>query len=463
MFIPHQTDVGVSATVRPTLADLSSLLTSGEVTSRMLVERCLQRIADRDGQGDRVFRSVLAHSALRVADAMDILRSAGAEPSPFAGIPISVKDLFDIAGQPTPAGSNMLQTAIAAEQDAEGVARLRRAGFVVVGRTNMTEFAFSGLGINPHFGTPLNPWDRKRGRIPGGSSSGAAISVTDGMAHAALGTDTGGSCRIPAAFTGLVGFKPTARRVPLGGTLPLSPSLDSVGTLARSVACCASLDSVLAAEPIIRPVSALLDGLRFLVPTNVVLDDLDDHTALTFRSALSRLSGAGAVIIERPLPQISQIGPLNGKGGFTAAEAYAWHRELLAAREEEYDPRVSIRIKRGASQDAADYIALVDGRRRLVAETEVAAAGYDAILMPTVPLVAPFLDELRDDEAYTRANLLALRNPTVFNFLDGCAISLPMQEAGTLPVGLMIGHLAGHDRRVISIAQAVEEKLSNRV
>ncbi len=232
----------------PTLATLAADLESGRTTARKLVEDCLARIAEPAGEGDGTFIHVDRDAALAAADAMDGLRRVNAAPSRFAGIPVSIKDLFDIKGQVTRAGSRALDDSAPAEADAPVVARLKRAGFVVIGRTNMTEFAYSGIGINPHYGTPKGAWDRSVGHVPGGSSSGAAVSVVDQMAHGALGTDTGGSCRIPAAYNGIVGYKPTQRRVPLEGGVPLSFTLDSFGPLARSVACCATLDAVLAGE-----------------------------------------------------------------------------------------------------------------------------------------------------------------------------------------------------------------------
>ena len=240
----------MSATISntPTLATLAADLDSGRTSARKLVDECLAKIADSSGEGARVFIHVDAEAAIEAAEAMDRLREVKAAPSPFAGIPVSIKDLFDIKGQVTRAGSRALEDSAPAEADAPVVARLRRAGFIVIGRTNMTEFAYSGIGINPHFGTPKSAWNRNVGHVPGGSSSGAAVSVADGMAHGALGTDTGGSCRIPAAYNGIVGFKPTQRRVPLDGGVPLSFTLDSFGPLARIVACCAVLDAVLADE-----------------------------------------------------------------------------------------------------------------------------------------------------------------------------------------------------------------------
>ena len=279
-----------------TLEQCAQALADGTTTSRALTEECLGRIAEPSGEGTRAFTKVHAEQARAVADAMDMLRRAGRMPGRYAGIPVSLKDLFDIAGEPTPAGSRVLADAPPAKADAPVVQRMLAAGFVPVGRTNMTEFAFTGLGINPHYGTPLSPWDRASKRIPGGSSSGTAVSVSDGMAIAGLGTDTGGSCRIPAAFCGIVGYKPTARRVPVTGVLPLAPSLDSVGPLAPSVACCAVIDAVLAGDPPLAPVLASLQDLRLAVPTTIVLDGMDATVSSAFDRALSLLARAGARI-----------------------------------------------------------------------------------------------------------------------------------------------------------------------
>src|SRR5438876_8494786 len=280
----------------PTLASLAADLDTGRTTARKLVEECLARIADPAGEGARTFIHVDKDAALAAADAMDHLRKARAAPSPYAGIPVSIKDLSDIKGQVTRAGSPTLKDSAPAEADAPVVARLRRAGFVVIGRTNMTEFAYSGIGINPHYGTPKGAWQRNIGHVPGGSSSGAAVSVADGMAYGALGTDTGGSCRIPAAFNGIVGFKPTQRRVPLDGGVPLSSTLDSIGPLARSGGCCAVLDAVLADEPVKPLQPRAIRGMRLAVPTTVALDDLDDAVAKAFERALETLARQGALI-----------------------------------------------------------------------------------------------------------------------------------------------------------------------
>jgi aspartyl-tRNA(Asn)/glutamyl-tRNA(Gln) amidotransferase subunit A len=258
-----------------TLNQIAADLEAGKTTSRALVEECLAKIKDPAGEGSRTFTKVSGENALVIADLHDQLRKRGAAVSPYAGIPLSVKDLFDVAGDVTTAGSKVFADHAPAKADAPAVARLRAAGFVPVGRTNMVEFAFSALGVNPHYGTPKNPYDRKTGRIPGGSSSGAAVSLSDGMAHAALGTDTGGSCRLPAAMCGLVGFKPTQKRVPLDGCTPLSTTLDSAGPLGRNVEDCAILDSLLAAEPVALLPEVPLAGLRLGVPQTMLLDGLD--------------------------------------------------------------------------------------------------------------------------------------------------------------------------------------------
>jgi aspartyl-tRNA(Asn)/glutamyl-tRNA(Gln) amidotransferase subunit A len=442
-----------------TIQDAADALETGRVSARELVERCLARIADPGSEGGRVFITVYAEQARASADAMDALRRVGRAPSRYAGIPISLKDLFDVAGEVTRAGSRALDDAAPATAHAPVVARMLAAGFVPVGRSNMTEFAFSGLGINPHYGTPRSPWDRAAARIPGGSSSGAAVSVADGMALGALGTDTGGSCRIPAALCGVTGYKPTARRVPIAGVLPLAPSLDSVGPLARTVECCAILDAVLAGEAPARLTPASLPGLRLAVPQNVMLDGMDATVSASFERAVSRLSEAGARIVPTRFAAFDAIPAVNAKGGFAAAEAFAWHRDLLAERGALYDPRIRVRIARGEAQSGTDYVELLAARRRLVAEFDRATSGFDALLMPTCPLVPPRVAELEDDREYNRINLLLLRNTAFGNFLDRCAISLPCHRAGEAPVGLMLMGETMGDARLFAVAAAVEAVL----
>ncbi len=443
-------------------------LVQGATSSRELTEQALDA-ATGSSLAAATFTMVHAASARASADAADALRAAGLPMPPLAGLPVSIKDLFDEAGQVTRAGSRVLDSAAPAAADSAVVRRLRAAGAVIVGRTNMTEFAYSGLGLNPHHGTPLNPWDRGcgggSGRIPGGSSSGAAVSVTDGMAAAAIGTDTGGSVRIPSALCGLTGFKPTARRVPLTGVLPLSPTLDSVGPLAQSVACCALLDAVLAGEtpaPLRRVPAA---GLRVALPRTLVFDGADATVSAAFAAACTALSAAGVQIVEIDLPEFAELAHINHAGGFAAAEAWAWHAPLLAANEAGYDPRVAVRIRRGSSASAADYLELLAARRRWIAGVTQRLADVHAVLMilPTVPVVAPALAPLlASDDVYGSTNLLLLRNPTLINFLDGCALSLPCHRPSDAPVGLTLAAPGGHDAAVLAAGAALEAVLRAR-
>ena len=440
----------------PTLAALADDLAAGRTTARKLVEECIGRIADPTGEGQRTFIRVDKEAALEAADAMDRLRKAHAAPTRFAGIPVSIKDLFDIRGQVTRAGSRALEDSAPADKDATAVSRLRRAGFVVIGRTNMTEFAYSGIGINPHYGTPKSAWQRSVGHVPGGSSSGAAVSIADRMAYGALGTDTGGSCRIPAAYNGIVGYKPTQRRVPLDGGVPLSFSLDSFGPLANSVQCCATLDAVLADEPPPAIQRRPIKGMRLGVPTTVALDDLDDAVAKTFERSLATLSRAGALIEHIDVPEFLDVGVMNAKGGFAAAESYAWHRYLLTSKGDDYDPRVSSRILRGEGISAAEYIDLLNARRSLIARIALRLAPYDALVLPTTANTPPRIADLADDKAFTVANLRSLRNCTLINMIDGCAISLPAHREGEVPVGLMLASTGGSDRRIFELALGME-------
>lgn len=449
--------------VLPTIEHLSHELAAGRATAVALAEAALARARDAAGEGARVFTALGAERALAAARASDLLRAAGVVRSPLEGIPVSIKDLFDVAGEVTTAGSTVLRGAAPAARNAPVVERLIAAGAVIVGRTNMTEFAFSGLGLNPHYGTPANPWDRATRRIPGGSSSGAAVSVTDGMAAVAIGSDTGGSVRIPAALCGLAGFKPTQRRVPTEGALPLSTSLDSIGPLAASVRCCALTDAILAGQPPVPPPARALRDARLAVPDTVVLDGLEPPVAAAFEAALARLSAAGACIRHIAVPEFAELGRLHARGTLAGAEAWAWHRHLLAERAAEYDPRVGLRLQGGAQMSAADYIDLLAARRRWIAQVEARAAGFDALLLPTVPLLAPRIDALQaSDEAYFAANALILRNPTLINFLDGCALSLPCHEPGAAPVGLMLAAAGGQDRALLGLGEAVEQALRQR-
>ncbi|EDP63011.1 Amidase [alpha proteobacterium BAL199] len=442
------------------LTPIATLLTDlevGRTSATALLETALERAADPAGEGARVFVHQMVDTARAEAEASDGLRRAGVAPRPLEGLPISIKDLFDVRGHVTTAGSKVLADEPPAEVDAPIVARLRAAGAVLVGRTNMTEFAFSGIGINPHNGTPANPWDRDTRRIPGGSSSGAAVSVADGMATVGIGSDTGGSVRIPSGLCGLAGFKPTQRRVPTVGACALSPTLDSIGPLAPTVACAARVHQVMAGEPV-RPIGRRsVAGLRFAVPQSLVLEDLDGTTAQCFEAALSRLSAAGAVITEIPFKELLAISEANAKGGFAAVECYELHSRHVIRAPDLFDPRVVVRIRRAGEQSAVDYITLVRRRAEIQAACNAVTAPFDAVLMPTTARIAPPIAELEaSDEAFAKNNILMLRNCSVGNFLDRCAATVPVQEPGSAPVGLMLmGETMGDDA-LLSVSAAVE-------
>jgi aspartyl-tRNA(Asn)/glutamyl-tRNA(Gln) amidotransferase subunit A len=444
-----------------TVAGLSRDLAEGRTTSRKLVEEALARIADPAGEGVRAFLKVYAEEARAEAEHCDRLRRQGVVRSPVDGLPVSVKDLYDVAGDVTRAGSKLLAGAPPAQQDAPAVARLRAAGAVLVGRTNMVEFAFGTTGLNPHYGTPRNPWDRKTGRVPGGSSSGAAVAQADGMCAMALGSDTRGSIRQPAALCGVVGWKPTQRRVPLEGAFPLSYTLDTVGPLANSVSCCAAYDAVLSADAGAPP-ALPAKGLRLLLPRSSILDDLDPEVGRAFDAALGMLSAAGAVITEERVPAFDRQADYFRNGGFAGAEAYAIHRRWQD-RLGEYDPRIAKRVLMGKEIAVADYIDLGRQRVEYMRTVEALAAPYDAMLMPTTPTIAPAIAEVdRSDEDYFRWNFRILRNVGVVNFLDGCAVSLPCHAPGTAPVGLSVFGVAMSDRHVLGAAAAIEGVLRAR-
>jgi aspartyl-tRNA(Asn)/glutamyl-tRNA(Gln) amidotransferase subunit A len=439
-----------------TVAQLTRELDAGRTSSRELVEQALARIAAPDGEGKRAFMKVYADAARAEADHCDRLRKAGVRRSPIDGLPVSLKDLFDVAGDVTRAGSKVLSRK--AKEDAPAVARLRAAGAIFIGRTNMVEFAFGGVGLNPHYGTPKNPWDRKTGRVPGGSTSGGAVAQADGMCVMALGSDTRGSIRGPSALCGVTGWKPTARRVPREGAFPLSLTLDSIGPLANSVACCAAYDAILSRESY-QPSTLEAKGLRLLLPRSSVLDGLDDAVSKAFQAALTRFSKLGARVEEIAVPAFDRQADYFKGGGFAGAEAYYIHRPYLD-RLSEYDERVGKRILLGKEFTASDYIALGDLRAAFMREIEALAAPYDAIVMPTVACVAPTIAQTEASmDDYVRWNMHILRNPGLINFLDGCAASVPCHEPGSGPVGLMVCGTAGTDRHTLAVAAALERAL----
>lgn len=443
-----------------TIAATAETLAMGKTSSLNLAETSLARAADVHGEGKRVFIALSPEKVRAQAAASDALRKHGIVPSPLAGVTVSVKDLWDVQGEVTAAGSKALADSPPAARDAPSIARLRAAGAVFMGRTNMTEFAYSGVGLNPHYGTPSSPWDRKTGRVPGGSSSGAAVSVSDGMAVVGLGTDTGGSCRIPAALCGTVGWKPTARRIPLDGVAPLAFSLDSLGSMGASVACVALIDQIMAGEAI-RPLTPpSLRGQRLGVLKTVVLDGLDKEVAQAYERSLSALSKAGAFLVDVDIDAVRRMPSAFAKGGLTAAEASAWHKPLLASRGNLYDPRVRVRIELGFAQTAADYLGTLETRRALVADFDETTRGYDALVMPTCPIIAPPIAAFERDEDFARLNMQLLRNTLIGNVMDRCSISLPCHARGEACVGLMLVGERGADHTVLSLSAAIEAVLA---
>ena len=430
---------------------------AGTTSARALLEDSFAAVA----REPRAFVALHHAAARAAADAQDTLRRANRASGRYAGIPVTVKDLFDEAGQVTRAGSAVLDGAEPAITDAPVVARLQAAGMVVMGRTNMVEFAFSGLGVNPHHGTPTSPFDRETGRLPGGSSSGTAVAAADGAGFGGLGSDTGGSCRVPAALCGVVGFKPTASRVPLDGAYPLSFSLDSIGPIARSVACCQAMDGIIADAPARHPALPLA-GLRLAVLRNTVEEGMEDAVANAYAAALERLRAAGARLTDIRIAEIEALPAVNGTGGFAASEAWAWHRDLIEREGHRYDPRILLRIRRGEAMTAENYISLLHARRHLIAAVAPQTAPYDAVLAPTFPLTPPAIAAVENEREYNRINLLLLRNTAVWNFLDRCSISLPCHRPGDAPVGLMLTGEHGGDGRLFAVAHAVEAALAPR-
>ena len=419
------------------------------------LDAALARIDDAAGEGARVCLTVYRDQARVAAEAADARARVGISLGPLDGKIVSIKDLFDVAGEVTRAGSKVLaDEGMPAEHDAPIVQRLRAAGAVIVAKTNMSEFAFTGIGVNPHFGTPGNPADRAR--APGGSSSGAAVSVADNMCDIAIGTDTGGSARIPAALCGITGFKPSRQRVPTAGAFPLSGSLDSIGPMARDVADCALADAIMAGEAPWMVDPAPLAGLRIGVAQGIPLENLDDTVGRRFPSALDRLEKAGARLSHEVLPLIGDMMRILARTSILVAEAYAIHRDRLARRAADIDPVIVRRTEKGRDISSVDYIDTVQARGALIRAFDQRLADLDVLAMPTTPIVAPRLDEVAEPKSFMARNAMLLRNTTVVNFFDCCAVSLALPREGGLPTGLMLIARNGQDRWLLRIAAAVE-------
>lgn len=444
------------------VTDLGRKLRASKLTSTALVDEAFERLDATGHEAEKIFLKTYRDDARTMAEWLDDGRARGISVPPLAGIPVAIKDLFDVKGEVTRAGSQVLDANAPAAEDAAIVRRLRRAGMVVVGKTNMTEFAYSGLGVNAHFGTPLNPIDSEIERVPGGSSSGSAVAVARGIVPVSIGTDTGGSCRIPAAFCGVVGFKPTSTRVPRDGCIPLSHTLDCIGPFANDVSSIAVMDSILSGGDGTDVDSFPEGGVRLGVLEGYVTDEMDEGVSRAWQSVLTRLSQRGVRLTPVSIPQLAELPRINAKGGYVGADAYAWHKTYLETRGEFYDPWVRARFEAGLSQSIDEYIQLANERSRLRALVADKHALFDALILPTVQIVPPKLADLEDPERSRSTNLLCLRNTAVGNFLDLPSISVPCHEAGVLPVGAMLFGMTGNDRHLLSVARGLEQVIRGR-
>ncbi|WEX79262.1 amidase [Sinorhizobium numidicum] len=424
--------------------------------SRDRLETILARLEQRRNE-ERVFVKLYPETARPEADAADRRLQEGKSLGPLDGRIVSIKDLFDVAGEPTLAGSIIRRNASPASADAAIVRRLRAAGAVVIGKTHMTEFAFTAVGLNPHYPLPGNTFDASL--IPGGSSSGAAVSVAEGTSEIAIGSDTGGSVRIPAALNGLVGFKPTARRVPLDGAFPLSPSLDSIGPLARSVADCALADAIMAGDTP-KPLAPLsLKGLKIGIPKGVLLENLAPDIAEAFETSLQMLSRAGAKLAECNVDDLlAHFAVATSIGSVAGLEASRIHANWLLDENAAVDIRVKSTLRRLAVPDAA-VENLLTTRQRLMRAMDERLTPYDMIVLPTTPIAAVPISAVEDDEReYRRVEDLLLRNTEVANQFDLNAVTLPLR--GTrLPAGLMLIGRSGTDGMVMAAALSAETLL----
>jgi len=440
------------------IAELSVLIQTGAVDPVEVTEQVFAGI--RAWPDKAVFITLLEERALTEARASSKRIKEGRSLGPLDGIPIAWKDLFDIEGLPTTAGSKVLKTAAPAAKDAAVVDLLKQAGMIAIGRTNMSEFAFSGIGINPHYGTPHNPYGKDAPRIPGGSSSGAGVAVGAGLVPVAMGTDTGGSIRIPSALNGTVGYKATRGRYAMDGVYPLAKSLDSLGPLCRTVQDAAWIDAAMRGLGVPATARKPIRPLDIVIPINGVFDGAEPGVVAAFEAAIERLQKAGCTVTRLSFPAFDELPQLMAKyGPMVTAEAFALHREKLAGPEAaDIDHRVVARTRLGERTSTADYIAIIEARARMTAATE-ALIGNRLVAMPSVMHVAPKIEPLlKDDEAFFAANGKTLRNTGFGNFLDWCGISIPCGTGDAdMPVGFMLSGKANQDEDVLQAGMAYED------
>ena len=420
--------------------------------------------ADRS---DGVFTRI-NHDVLDQAVRIDRAR-ANREPLPvLAGVPITLKDLFNVQGQQTLAGSTVLKDEAAVEKtDAVVVGHLRNAGALFIGRANMSEFAFSGMGLNPHYGNPKSIWERATGRLPGGSSSGSAVSVAEGIVAATIGSDTAGSCRVPAAFNGIVGVKPTYGRLSLRGVYPLSKTSDAPGPLANDLDGCFILDHVMMGrlkhgEPLPSLPHREPETLRLLVPESIVMEGLDEQVAAAFERVIKWLEDGGVTVDHRPLRTLDGCVDMFRNRAVAVFEAWQDHHERLRRRGDEYDPFVRRRMSAGQNFDADARRACYREKAALAADChrQMRETGVDALVYPTVQCIPPAISETDDPEQMPAVNMKCLRNTATVNFFDGCAITLPCHTPGEAPVGLMLAASHGDDQNLYALAATVEQLLN---
>jgi aspartyl-tRNA(Asn)/glutamyl-tRNA(Gln) amidotransferase subunit A len=440
------------------VSQLSALIHSGSLHPRDLVEETFAAIENHADQS--IFTTLTKSRARQEADASAKRIASGQALGPLDGVPTAHKDLFDVEGLATTSGAKVMRSSEVKSSDAAVVAHLKAAGMVTLGRTNMSEFAFSGLGINPHYGTPINPNDPAVARLPGGSSSGAGVAVASGLIPVALGTDTGGSVRIPAAFNGIVGYKATRGRYDLTGVFPLASSLDSLGPLTKTVEDAIMLDSAMRGKKQSDVRITSLAGKRFVIPETIMFDDIETEVVDAFEATVERLISAGAHVRRAAFPRFKLIFELiASRGALVTAEAFALHKKRLAGEDASgMDPRVVQRIRLGEKMSLADYLSIQEIRQQMIREMDQLVEAGELIISPTLPHVAPEIEPLiKDDAAFFAMNGKTLRNTQVGNFLDWCAVSIPCKTAiQGLPVGFSIAGLPNQDEYLLSVAAASE-------
>jgi aspartyl-tRNA(Asn)/glutamyl-tRNA(Gln) amidotransferase subunit A len=440
-----------------TAAGIALAYRSGEADPVAVTECLLDRIGR--AKGDNVFITVMAERARAEAERAGARYGRGAPLSPLDGVPIGWKDIFDVAGSPTTAGSKLLGGGPVKTADMPCVANVAAAGMVSIGKLNMTELAYSGLGLNPHFGTPLNPNDRATPRSPGGSSSGSGVAVAARLVPCAVGSDTGGSIRIPASYNGVVGYKTSTGRIDKTGLVPLARTYDTIGPLARSVEDCILLDMLMRGAFVSPVRRGDLKSLVLVAPTNVVLDDIEAAVLENYERSLEALESRGATIRRERVEALDCVIDMTARfGTLIAAEAYTEYRDIAdGEKAAELDRRVLFRMMGGKKMSAADLISIQRGRQELIPMLYSQLAGA-LLIMPTTVLTAPKVAPLdADDELFHRVNLRTLRNTTMGNVLDLCAVALPNgRDKKGLPTSILFSAPRNEDERLLGYALAVE-------